>query len=677
MRIPMGNFGQLGPAPVQRTRISGEGMDAPLRAAQNLAQTGMAAADNVMTQQLRQDAQKRQEEEALTRAKAGNALLDREIQIKTLAEELSGKLQRGEMPYEMAEQSYNSALQMIDVPKLTMDPVTAENFQKGAKRVEFAGLTTIRGAVEVAKRGEMRSQADQALDALAKLSGMPGADVGRVNAQADALDAIGQAAYGAEWGKKKQDFRDGNWYNSLNQRAMTVRDDLKGITELQTAIASGEFADKLDSDRRNTLVAKLDGYRASLLQRQEVAAARAERLAEKRMRDAQAEFQTVQALTDKGTVLAPDYIDRALEVTAGTPYQKGVIELARQAQETGGLAAQPIAAQESTLRQVDSLIATRGRTPELDKRREQIVKVLDASKADLKEDGLRAGFERGVVTQIAPLDVSSVEGLAASLGARLEQAETVSQWAGTPVSPLDARESDLLRNLLEAMPAKAKSQAVALLSQTLGPKASIALAAQLDERDRPLALAFASGNQGTTSGRYTSELILRGAQAIKDGAVMKDDKKVTGWKATIAAEIDGVFENEQFANAAKEAAYLIAAGVAQENGGTVSTSDIERAVRLAVGGSIVERNGQRLPIPAGMDTGDFDERLRAINPATITAQAPSGKVIAGGIEMPAEDFAKAIPGQQLFYMGPHRYAVLVRGRPVLNTEGAPVIVEVR
>lgn len=255
---------------------------------------------------------------------------------------------------------------------------------------------------------------------------------------------------------------------------------------------------------------------------------------------------------------------------------------------------------------------------------------------------------------------------------RLEQAQTVGLWSGTNVSPLDAREAESVRNMLEALPAKQRSQAIATVSAAVGPKAASAIALQLDKQSKPLALAFATATQQTTTGRYTSELILKGDQAIKDGAVMKDDKKATGWKATIAQEIEGAFGNERAAQAVKEAAYYITAGIAQENGGSVGSSDIKRAVRLAVGGDIIERNGKKLPIPAGMDASDFEQRLKT----AAGTVAKHGSVRVGGVEMKADEFAAALPGQELMPVGLGRYAVIVKGRPV-TSNGKPLVIEVK
>jgi hypothetical protein len=666
-KIPLGNFGQVIAQPAPSVRVVPGAFDTGGAALQQIGDTGMRVAADAMAEQ-------RQQALALTRAKAANAVLDREISVKTIGAEIGQQVESGELHYDEAPKVLKQRIAELGMPDMTgLDPVTAENFTKGLKRADFQGLGLISGVVAKARTADMRTQADGLLDKLGKQASLPGADPAQINAQADGLDEIGKLAYGAAWAKKKQDWVDGNWEAHLNQQAMTVRDDLAGIKALDQRITSGDYADKLDSNKRNSLVAKLEGYRTSLLQRQEVAAARAERQQERYLKRAEAEFNTFQALADKGTLMAPEYVDRVVQMTAGTPYQQGIKIIAQQAQETGGIASQPVKVQQDMLDQIDAQIARNGRSPALDKRREQISKVLAGSQSDLKENGLRAGLERGVITEMAPLDISSPEAFSASVAKRLSQAETVGQWAGKAVSPLDAREAESVRGMLEALPAKQRSQAVAIIAESVGPRTAGAMAEQLDKQSRPLALAFASSGAKTSTGRLTSELILKGATAIKDGAVMKDDKKVTGWKATISAELDGVFTDERMATAAKDAAYYVAAGIAQEEGGT----DVSRAVRLAIGGNVIEHNGKRIPTAGDMDEDEFAKRLRNAAPSDITKQAPDGKVRVGGAEMSAADFVATIPGQELIYAGPGRYAVIVKGRPVTNAAGKPIIIGVR
>jgi hypothetical protein len=670
-RIPLGNFGNQIAQPGGRVNVNPAAFTAGAEAVQR-------AAGQVMNVLEQQQAEEQRQQQLLDRAKAANSVLDREMQVDAIHGEISQQVADGTIHYSDAKNAYSQRIQELGAPDVKgLDPVTAENLTKGFKRVEFKGENAIEGLVIKSKTADFRAQTDGILDKLGKQAGLPGSDMATLGKQLDAMDEIGRQAYGAAWDKRKQDWKDNSWDAKLNQQAMVARDNLQGITTLQKQITEGDYADKLDSNRRNVLVAKLDGYKTSLIQRQEAAAARAERIAERQLKKAEAEFNTFQGLADKGTILSPEYIDRAVAATKGTPYQAGIVALARQAQETGGIAAQPIRNQEATLTQLDTLIAKNGRTPELDKRREQVSRVLEASRRDLNENGLRAGLERGVITEMAPLDTSTPESFAASISKRLEQADQVGMWAGRAVSPLDANEAASVRNMLDALPPKQKSQAVATLAQSVGPRAAGAIALQLDKQDKPLALAFAHAGDKTTAGRYTSELLLKGATAIKDGAVMKDDKKVTGWKATIAQQIDGALPDERAASAVKESAYYIAAGIAAEKGGSVGGDDIARAVRLAVGGSIIERNGKKLPIPAGMDDSEFENRLKNVPASDILKQAPEGKVRVGGTEMNVADFATTVPGQELIYAGPGRYAVIVKGRPVTNAAGKPIIIGVQ
>lgn len=681
-RIPLGSFGNVIAQPPQRENVVPGAFDGGGRALQHLGDVGMQVAASAMEEQRHQDA-------ALARAKAANAVLDREIAVKAIGQDIEQQVNEGKIHYNDAHTAYKQRVSDLGTPDMAgMDPVTVENFTKGVKRADFIGENAIGGTVARARQADFRSQTDGILDKLGKQASLPGANPAQINAQADGLDEIGKQAYGAAWGKKKQDWVDSNWDAHLNQQAMTVRDDLAGIKNLEKQITEGDYADKLDSNRRNSLVAKLEAYKTSLIQRQEAAASRAQREQERVLKRAEAEFNTFQSLADKGTILAPEYIDRAIQLTAGTPYQNGIQALAKQAQETGGLAAQPVGAQQKLLDQVDTLIAKQGRTPELDKRREQIVKVLHGSQSDLKENGLRAGLERGVIRDMAPLDVSTPEAFASSIVSRLTQAETVSLWAGKPVSPLDAGEADAVRNMLDALPPKQKSQAVSTISAAVGPRFSGALALQVEKQDKALALAFATsasrttgstnwlGNQ-TIPSRFISELIFKGAQAIKDDTVMKDDKNVTGWKSSIAKRVEGAFPDESLAVAVKDSAHYILAGLAHENGGSVGSAEIDRAVMLAVGGEIIERNGKKLPIPAGLNAGEFEKRLRNLPASDILKQASDGKVRVGGVEMSASDFAVTIPGQELMYAGPGRYAVIVKGRPVMNTAGRPIIIGVK
>ena len=385
MQIPKGNFGfqvaQAGPRPrlAPGEFDTGAGLQ---QAGQALTKAGLSGLDAINQQQ----AEEQRQAQALAKAKAANAILDHETEVNSISEDIKLRLADGSLKYGDAHKEYQSRVSQIKAPSVDgIDPITAENFSRGLKRAEFGGEKLVLREVDKARVADFRAQADGLLDKIGKKASLPGASVEQLNAYIDTPDAeaMGRQAYGAAWDKKKQDWKDANWYASLTQQAMASRNDVKSIDTLMQRITSGDVADKLDSDRRNTLVAKLDGYKTSLIQRQEAAAARAERAAERHLKQAEAEFNTFQSMTDKGVMVSPDYIDQVLQKTAGTPYQKGITQLVKSAQENGGLASQPIVRQQATLDQIDAQIARDGRTPALDKRREQISRVLQQSQNDL------------------------------------------------------------------------------------------------------------------------------------------------------------------------------------------------------------------------------------------------------------------------------------------------------
>lgn len=480
--------------------------------------------------------------------------------------------------------------------------------------------------------------------------------------------------------KLRQGWKEGTQYTAGYELVSAGRNDRKALDAAEKAIGSG--LPDLDPQKRATLLDRVASYRFQLDQRAELAAQRAQREAERRMRQAEAAFNTFQGLADKGTVLAPEYIDQALQLTAGTPYQGGIKALAEAARDSGGLAAQPLAVQQATLQAVDAQIAQQGRTPELDKRRTQIEKVLRGSQEDLQRDPLRAGLERGVVTELQPIDpAGGLPGLLQQLQQRAPLAQRVQAWAGRPVSPMTADEAARLKAQMDTLPAKERSGFVAAIAQAVGPQQAQGLAAQMDKHDKALGLAFAAGADATTAGRYTSELILKGQAAKADGTSTKGQKqpelKAGAWRAHAAAALDGVFQNAQFSSQVAQAAELIMHGMAAEAGGELSARDMDRAVRLAIAGDIVERNGQKVPVPAGVDADALDKRLESVSVDELRGQAPEGSVLAGGVPLPLADFVKTLPGQQLMAVGRGRYAVLVGGRPVVNGQGKVVVIGVR
>ena len=686
-QIPVGDFGQRVARPMQAPQVRQS--EALVNAQNRAAQAGTQVATDMAEQDTRnrlqalseQERQARDAAEAALRAKTLTALGGAKDALADLHDEVANGVLNGTVDKAKAEATWRERAGKVlsetgkDLPEDRRALMAAE-LSRDADRLGNG----VRKAVTTRDKHDVTAGMSQTLEFLQR---QYRTNPQQATQQAEAMiDQLGphSSLQPEQLAKMKQGWKEGTQYTAGFELVTAGRHDRKALDAAEKTITTG--LPDLDPQKRAGLLDRVSSYRFALDQRDELAAQRLQRKADALMKKAEAEFNTFQAMADKGTILAPEYIDRALQATAGTPYAAGIKALAQQARDVGGLAAQPLPAQRAQLQQIDALIAQQGRTPELDKRRTQVEKVLNGSLQDLDRDPLRAGLERGVITELAPLQQGGgLPAMVQQLQQRVPLAERVSTWAGRPVSPLTADEAAQLKYQLDALPAKERSGFVAAIAQAVGPQQAQGLAKQMDGKDRGLALALAAGADATTAGRFTGELILKGQAAKADGTSTKGQRqpevKAAGWRAHAAAALDGVFANAEFSGQVAQAAELIMHGMASERGGDLSKDDMDRAVRLAIGGSIVERNGQKLPLPAGVEPSAFEKRIESVSADELRGQVGSDVVVAGGSRIPLGEFVKTLPGQQLMPVRRGQYAVIVGGRPVMSTTGQPVLIGVR
>lgn len=668
-RIPTGNFGQAVASPQRQQRVFAE--SAGVTEGEALARLGQQVQGVALDQMA---AQTRLDQDVAAREAQTSAARVRITKINELdeAQELLGQdILAGRVRKEDAENEWAArSRKLLENAATGLDQRFAGAVQLELDSRAQRGLSGVRKTITAKNQEDTRANLMTLREEYQRLATK---DRGTAVAEYfEQLEAMGPAAgMGADdIAKQKQGFREDTAYTQAFSMVRGSSRDLGAVRQARDALASDGFAD-LDPQRRALLDAQLDGYETNILQRQEIAAQRAARQQEARMRDAAAAYETGQSLIDRGIPLSDDEAARLASVTAGTPYAEGLRKLQQQAKEVGGFAAQPVASQQAALDQVNAQIAQQGASAALVQRRDQLQKILDGSRRDMAEDPMRAGLQRGVIEAIEPIDLSSVQGLSDTIGRRLQQANVVQQWAGRarPVSPLTTEEAEQVGQMLNSLPVSQRATAVAALGQQLGPQAAAGMAAQLDGKDKAMALALQYGASKTSAGRHTSELILKGQAAIRDKVVKVDAAAESGWRAQIAEAVGDAYANERQAADVREAAYLITAGIASE--GNV---DPRRAVRLAARGEIVEFNGKKVPLPAGMSRGDLEDRMRSVTPDALKSQAADGQVMVGGQRMPLQTFVQALPDAQLISAGSGRYVVSTGGRVVTNTQGQPITI---
>lgn len=671
--IPIGGGRRVIQGQAIRTGVPDQGdmSAATARAGQALAGFGLDRMQQETRLRLQATDEAAQLAEAAERQREAMELDKRVDALRDASDELGEQMLRGEVPKDQVEQQW--AERAGKIQSEAMPGFRDQTKALAQQRMERFSLTfgnSLRKLRTQKDRSDITAGIDTQLESLQREYRT---DPEGATKMATALLAEQGplSNYSTEQLQRKgQAWKEGVQFTTGFEAISAGRADPKALKLAEELVSKG--LPDLDPQRRAQLLDRAQGYRLAQQQQAELAAQHAQREDERRMREAEAAFNNFQTLADKGTVLAPEYIDRATRATAGTPYQQGITMLAEQAVRTGGLAAQPIANQRGALQALDSEIATRGRTPELDKRREQLVKVLNGSEADLASDGLSAALERGVVTRVEPLNLQGgLQGVVGQLQQRSFQADLAATWAGRPVSPLTGTESNAVGDFLRAMPSDQRAAALQSLAMTMKPEQAQAFAGQLDKQDRGLALALGYGAARTTYNRPTAELILRGQEALKAKTVKLDDSAEVGLTASIDAELRGAITNPEQLEKVRDAAKLMWAGKAAE-GERVSVPSI---VRLAVGGQIVNRNGGKLVLPAGVDEDAFEQHLDRYPAPALAAQLPDGKAYVRGQPVDSQQFLASLPSAQLRTLGRGRYAVLSGGAVATNAQGAPIIVE--
>jgi hypothetical protein len=361
---------------------------------------------------------------------------------------------------------------------------------------------------------------------------------------------------------------------------------------------------------------------------------------------------------------------------AGTPYASAFTEMQKTAAAGATVASMPLPQQQA---QLDGLIARRnasGTSPELEteiKRREGM---LTEARSDYAKEPMRAALDRRVFGPegMAPVDTSSIDGVARTIGARVQQAQTVAGRAGRSVSPLLSEEAETIGRVLSQVPPEQFGAAVAKLSGQIPGDQLQALARQIDSKDRGLALALAAGDARTTQGRTVAELIRRGQQVVKDKGIKEETAAEFGLKAQIAKEVRDVVPG-RWGDDVIDAARLIYLG--KQAGG--DSTDAANAVRLALGGSIIEHNGRRVPVQPGITEDVMRQRLSTITPASLADQLPDGVVyLPGGRPMGLPEFLARLPDAQLEPLPGGEYAVRVGASGVaMRADRRPLTIKVR
>ena len=493
-----------------------------------------------------------------------------------------------------------------------------------------------------------------------------------------AVDTTGPAA---GWGPEKiaqvkQQFKETATYNFANAtlEGAAQTGDLSLVQAAREGL-EGPDGEPLDPAQRTALITKAYGFENGIKAADVRAQEKAKREQEARETKGRDAYNDAYNLALSGRYLSQDYISQLATTTAGTSAAPAVQELVKSQAKVAGFASLPLSEQTAIIEQRQAAGSTPGAgvSPDQQDLTNRMVKIRNGNEQAYAENPWTAAQERSVIERAPTIQLNDIQGGMAVLAERMKQINLVEAAAERKVSPFQPQEAEQIGRIIQSLPPDQQSSALAGISQVIAnPERIAALAQQIDAKDKVLGTAMIVGDLNTTQGRYVSELIIKGNRAIKDKAIMMDDKKETGWRGSIAKEVGDAFPNQEVRQRVIDAAFLVQAGFAAEGG----NADIKRAIRL-VAGEVVEFNGSKIPLPRGMEEGTFTKWLKGVTPATIAAQAPGGQVYVGNKAVAVDQFVKSLPDAVLVSAGAGRYNVRAGMGLVTNAQGKRITLEAR
>lgn len=620
-RIPMPNFGNAVPdAPPMMQPAAGAFGGGVADALQQIGNQGMRLAEDM-----------RQQNMAMGRAQAANAMLDHEIAVKTATADIHNRIQTGELPYGQANNAFQDTISKITIPKIdNADPVTQENLARGVERLNFQQQTVIQGSVQAARRDDFKGQYGMALDKLGKLGNLPGANVAEINAKAEAFTPLAKQAgiNDAVVAKTLQDFKDQNWTNHATQTAIENRDNLDGLLKLSGDLtkADGYYADKLDTNKRNAILSGVETHILMLQRRAGALVDKADAQAERINDKLEADMMT-------GIPVSENRLANDAQFVKNLPDQQerfnGILEMGKEVRRILSL---PPAEQQHMLDSMRADLTSKGADYPVRQKKllDTMTAVHDNFTKTLKDEplqaiALRTGHQFTPLTAAAMTDPTKIPAIFAD---REAWAMAAKKQYGPDVQPrlLFSAEAEMVKGMLNGPTATPEYQRK-FLGILKGTMSGEAFRATMDQIGADPVMKMAgeaeAGNLHTmqldggaaTNGRPLSQMLLEGKKLLTDKTTLMPKDKGTGGDAIAPAFNEYVGDalprgdkSSQDAYAGVHAVYAVLAKEAGKNDGILAPDILQQAIRIVTGG-VVDHGGVKVIPPYGMTESQFNDKL--------------------------------------------------------------------
>ena len=675
-QIPLGNFGQVN---VQQETPQNRVIQVDTRAQNQAAQQAASAVQNVALGYLDQV---NKEDQALSRVKASNALIDRESQIKTIANDLDEQMRTGQLSYDKSEEAYQAAVaQLPPLETPGLDQAQQGEIGNSLKRLQLGGLDKVREASGKGRIMAAQSDLVSRMDMLGKDAALPGADVDQINARMDAedIDVAGRLAFGEAWTSKKQEFKDDNWTTHATQRVIESRESIGSLQKLEHDLTAedGFYAKKLDPDKRNQLLNTVSGRIFQVKEQQQ---------RQVEMREMKAERILTQMDRQASTGIPPTPADqqRWKAGLAGTSAAGEFAPRMGQMIESQNLLRQPIPVQQQYVDRMRLDMAKNGASPAQQANVARLQTAIDNNIKLLRDNPLTFNAMR-TGQDVAPLDVTGIttpEGqakLGEQIAERFDVVNSVRKAYGPEVArvPFKPEEVALLSSVMAQADDGTKLQLLGAIAASSPSGADYSAAIKSLVADQPITvlagMAQFRGLKGQ-DGTDVPKMLLAGGKVLADKSVPlpKDNIFRAAFDEHVGTSLaPGTPQREQAYLAFKSLYAGTAAkkGLAYDEGDDLDDKTAQSAIDMATGG-VSERGGAKVIKPYGMADDAFDK----VVDLELQGMAERTKFPLGQLEdMPLSP----VPGREGSYylMNAGRVQIdpTTQQPMVVSVSGAPVI----
>jgi hypothetical protein len=345
---------------------------------------------------------------------------------------------------------------------------------------------------------------------------------------------------------------------------------------------------------------------------------------DKTLRIAEDAFKGLSQFVLSGDTVDQGYERTLLAETAGTHFEPQVRALIAMSYAGGGYGSRSLPEQKEMLRRVDESMA-QGTNPAAVLTRGKMREITANQEAAYKANPWAAAARFAKLPSVPEEQITAGNApqVIANRLALLPGVEAASGKAESPLQPGEVR--GLVEALATLPPAKAAWQLGQFGEQLSAPRLAV-FADQVVKNDRPAGLAMKFGGNLTTGGVPVGQMMLLGAQYLKDKTIKLDEAEIAGtWRKEISALIRGSIGDDKIEDEAIDAAIYTRAYLASDQTPAPGFDKIKassaKAVALTVGIPI-ERAGTKTIIPRGMDEDAFNAKLKTFTPEVLKGMAP-------------------------------------------------------